>query len=154
MGIFSKPLATISLPKSPTFFGNLCKGVKIFNFSSDIIFGQPLKTFGDFLLVTLDIKRIFPFGQIEEFLQKKFITSSTTRPFSAFQRVASATTWLCLRSRGKGMGPGSDSPTPWRRLVSRWRTHPRSPELNVRCLVGVKRGVSQSGKLCSCHFSF
>ena len=59
-----------NLPKSPTFLGNLCKGVKIFNFSSDIIFGQPLKTFGDFLLVTLDIKRIFPFGQIEEFLQK------------------------------------------------------------------------------------
>ena len=31
---FSKPLATINLPKSPTFLGNFCKGVKIFNFSS------------------------------------------------------------------------------------------------------------------------
>ena len=29
---FSKPLATISLPKSPTFSGNFYKGVKILNF--------------------------------------------------------------------------------------------------------------------------
>ena len=50
---FSKPVAIISLPKSPTFLGNFCKGVKIFNFSSEIIFGQPFYTFGDFLLVTL-----------------------------------------------------------------------------------------------------
>ena len=33
--------------------GNLCKGVKIFHFSGEIIFGQLLWTFGDFLLVTL-----------------------------------------------------------------------------------------------------
>ena len=39
LGKFSKPLATINLPKSPTFLGNFCKGVKIFNFSSEIIFG-------------------------------------------------------------------------------------------------------------------
>ena len=45
--------ATINLPKSPTFLGNFCKGVKIFNFSSKIIFGQLLWTFGDFFLVTL-----------------------------------------------------------------------------------------------------
>ena len=42
MGNFSKPLATINLPKSFTFLGNFCKGVKIFNFSSEIIFGQLL----------------------------------------------------------------------------------------------------------------
>ena len=36
---FSKPLATIILPKSPTFLG---KGVKIYIFSSKIIFGQLL----------------------------------------------------------------------------------------------------------------
>ena len=35
---FSKPVATISLPKSPTFLDNFCKGVKIFHFSSEIIF--------------------------------------------------------------------------------------------------------------------
>ena len=29
------------LPKSPTFLGNLCKGVKIFYFSSEIIFWAP-----------------------------------------------------------------------------------------------------------------
>ena len=39
--------------KSSTFLGNFCKGVKIFSFSSEIIFGQLLKTFGNFLLVTL-----------------------------------------------------------------------------------------------------
>ena len=53
LGNFSKPVATISLPKSLTFLGNICKGVTIFNFCSEIIFGQFLETFGDFLLVTL-----------------------------------------------------------------------------------------------------
>ena len=32
MGKFEKPLATINLPKSPTFLGNFCKGVKIYHF--------------------------------------------------------------------------------------------------------------------------
>ena len=32
---------------------NFCKGVKIFQFSSRIIFGQLLQIFGNFLLVTL-----------------------------------------------------------------------------------------------------
>ena len=45
---FLKPLATINLPKSPTFLGKFCKGVKIYKFSSDIIFGQLLQTFGGF----------------------------------------------------------------------------------------------------------
>ena len=43
-----KPLATINLPKSPTLLGNFCTGVKIFNFSSEIILGnfyRLLKTF-------------------------------------------------------------------------------------------------------------
>ena len=39
---FLKPLATINLPKSPTFFGNFCKSVKIDHFSCEIIFGQLL----------------------------------------------------------------------------------------------------------------
>ena len=38
---------------NPTFLGNLCKGVKIFYFSSEIIFGQLKSTFANFLLVTL-----------------------------------------------------------------------------------------------------
>ena len=54
LGNFSKLVASIILPKSPTFLGNFCKGVKIFHFSSGIIFGQLLKTFGGFLLVTLN----------------------------------------------------------------------------------------------------
>ena len=39
-GNFLKPLATINWPKSPTFLVNFCKGVKIYLFSSESIFGQ------------------------------------------------------------------------------------------------------------------
>ena len=53
LGNFFKPLATINLPNSLTFLGNFCKGIKIYHFSSEIIFGQLLQTFGDFYLVTL-----------------------------------------------------------------------------------------------------
>ena len=52
-GHLLKPLATINLPKSPTILGNFCKGVKISYFSCEIIFGQLLKTFGNFYMVTL-----------------------------------------------------------------------------------------------------
>ena len=53
LGNFSKPMATIILPELPTFLVNFCKGVKISHFYSEIISGHLLKTFGDFLLVTL-----------------------------------------------------------------------------------------------------
>ena len=53
LGKFLKPLATINLSKSPAFLGNFCKGVKIYQFSSEIIFRQLLLTFDNFLLVTL-----------------------------------------------------------------------------------------------------
>ena len=56
LGNFFKPLATINLPKSLTFLGNFCKGIKIYNFSSEIIFGQLLQAFGDFYLVTLSAR--------------------------------------------------------------------------------------------------
>ena len=52
-GQLFEALATINLSQSPTFLGKFCKSVKIFNFSIEIIFGQLLLTFGDFLLVTL-----------------------------------------------------------------------------------------------------
>ena len=39
-GQFLKHLATIKLPKSPTFLGNFCKGVKIYHFSCEIILGN------------------------------------------------------------------------------------------------------------------
>ena len=42
LGNFLKPLATINLSQSPKFLGNLCKGVKMYHFSSEIIFGQLL----------------------------------------------------------------------------------------------------------------
>ena len=50
---FHSPLATISLPKSPTFLGNFYKDVKILNFYIKIIFGQLLLTFWRLFLVTL-----------------------------------------------------------------------------------------------------
>ena len=37
-----KPSATINLPESTTFLGNFCKGVKMYHFSCEIIFGQLL----------------------------------------------------------------------------------------------------------------
>ena len=55
LGNYSKPVGTIILAKLPILFGNFCKGVKIFNFSGEIIFRQLLQTFGNFLLVTLAI---------------------------------------------------------------------------------------------------
>ena len=48
LGEFSKPVATIILPKLPTFLGNFCKGVKIFHVSCVIIFGKLLYTFATF----------------------------------------------------------------------------------------------------------
>ena len=53
LGHFLKRLTTINFPKSPTFLGNILKGVKINHYSSEIIFGQLLLPFGDFFLVTL-----------------------------------------------------------------------------------------------------
>ena len=40
LGNFLKPLATINLPRFLTFLGNFCKGVKIYHFSGEIIFGS------------------------------------------------------------------------------------------------------------------
>ena len=42
LGNLLKPLATINLPKSLTFLGNFCVVVKIYHFSSEIVFGQLL----------------------------------------------------------------------------------------------------------------
>ena len=49
LGNFLKPVATINLPKMPTFLGNFGKGGKIFHFSTEII---NLATF-------IDIWRLF-----------------------------------------------------------------------------------------------
>ena len=47
-GQLLKHLATINLPKSLTFQGNFCKGVKSYHFSREIIFGHLLSIFGNF----------------------------------------------------------------------------------------------------------
>ena len=40
LGYFLKPLASINLPKSPTFLGIFCKGVYYLSFSGEIILGN------------------------------------------------------------------------------------------------------------------
>ena len=40
LGNLLKPLATINLPKSPTFLGNFSNEVKIFHFSNETFFGN------------------------------------------------------------------------------------------------------------------
>ena len=40
LGHFLKPLVANNLPKSPTILGNFCKGIKVYHFSCEIIFGQ------------------------------------------------------------------------------------------------------------------
>ena len=39
-GQLFKPLAALNWPKSSTFLGNFCKGVKIYQSSSEIILGN------------------------------------------------------------------------------------------------------------------
>ena len=51
-----KPLATINLPKSPIFLGIFCEGVKIYHFSSEIIFIDIWR----FFLVTLAVSASSP----------------------------------------------------------------------------------------------
>ena len=51
----SKVCANNYLTQIAHILRHFCKGVKIFQSSSEIIFGQLLKTFGNFLLVTLTI---------------------------------------------------------------------------------------------------
>ena len=53
LGNSLKPLATINLPKSPTFFGNFCKGVKNLWFFSWNHFWATFIDFWRFFLVTL-----------------------------------------------------------------------------------------------------
>ena len=69
LGNFSKPLATINLPKSPTFLGNFFKVVKIYHFSNKIIFVQLLWTFGNFLMVTLFVTKFVLFMDYQKMLQ-------------------------------------------------------------------------------------
>ena len=57
----TKPLATINLPKSPTFLANFCKGVKIYYFSTEIILGNFYRHLAFFLvtLVVISVDRTF-----------------------------------------------------------------------------------------------
>ena len=52
---FFKACGNNYFAQSAHILGNCCKGVKIFPFSSEILFGQLLYTFGKFLLVTLTV---------------------------------------------------------------------------------------------------
>ena len=73
------PLATINLPKSPTFLGNFCKGVKIYYFSSEIKFGQLLAIFSGHTAPTPSL--VAPANKIltQDLLSKDFLLSFNNR---------------------------------------------------------------------------
>ena len=54
-GQLSKACGSNYFAQIAHILGNFCKCVKMFHFYCEIIFGQLLYTFGDFLLVTLDM---------------------------------------------------------------------------------------------------
>ena len=98
LGNFLKPLATINLPKSLTFLGNICKGVKIYHFSSEIILRHFLQTFGNFYLVTL----------VSLHLREAAVVG---RPLPLFVPFVLAWRWCCsifLSSIAKGKRFSSD----------------------------------------------
>ena len=78
----SKPSAAINLTKSLTFIGNFCKGVKMSNFSSEIISGQLLQTFGVFYW--------------SHWLAASFFRTSVTVETNSFTVPSSCLmTWVC-----------------------------------------------------------
>ena len=89
---FLKPLAPINLPKSPTFLGNSFKGTKIYHFSSEVIFGQLLQTFGDIFLV-----KLVSFTVI---LARAYLSTYTKRPLFpdrlniVYQHIQKLLNWL------------------------------------------------------------
>ena len=89
LGNFLKHLATINLPKYPTFLGIYCKGVKIYHFSCEIIFGQLIKTIGDFFLVTLMLTDFYATRYDgESFIACNLLPVRCTRPLlTIFNRV-------------------------------------------------------------------
>ena len=64
LGNFLKPLATINLPKSPTFLGNFCKSVKIYHFWATFI------DIWQFFLVLLPVNKISRANLCYAFLQR------------------------------------------------------------------------------------
>ena len=84
LGNFSKSVAAIILPKLPTFLGKFCKVFKIFHFSSEIIFGQLLKTFGNFLLVTLLLSLPFVLCLPERYTMFYLFFPSSSEALSPF----------------------------------------------------------------------
>ena len=64
LGNFLKPLTTINLSKSTTFFGIFCKGVKIFNFFSKIILGNFFRHLATFCWSRCSLSKWKPFHPI------------------------------------------------------------------------------------------
>ena len=83
-GNFSKPIAI----NCPHFWSFLGKCVKMFIFCWEIIFGQLLYTFGDFLLVTLNVN-----------VEKKEIFENLLRLDLFLDPAIVGSKWLCLNFR-------------------------------------------------------
>ena len=87
-----KAFATMNLPKSPTFLGNFRKGVKIIDFSNEIIFGQLYRHLAIFYLVTLVRTGLHllckvPQGRCDQILQNFAALAIFTTSLATFLRV-------------------------------------------------------------------
>ena len=82
-GQLLKPLATINLPKYPTFLGNFCKGVKIYHFSKEIIFGATFIDFWRFFSGHTGWKHFWPAGRPPKMQLRTIIKYFTIQFFSS-----------------------------------------------------------------------
>ena len=76
LGNFSKPVATIILPKSPTFLGNFCEGVEIFHFPVKSCLGNFYRHLAIFYWSHCSQCRLF----VSEFIQLQDCLSSFNLP--------------------------------------------------------------------------
>ena len=78
---FQSPGQQLFCPNHQCILGKFCKGVKIFNFTREILFGQLIKIFGDFFfLITLLSCEIF-LRLLHTFRAKELIKRKSERKF-------------------------------------------------------------------------
>ena len=95
-GNFLKPLATINLPKSPTFLGNFCKGVKTFIFlvkSFLVNFYRHLTIFSGHTGHKLSL---LPLSNKQENRYKLKLPQKYPRLKTEFLRGVAIAQWICL----------------------------------------------------------
>ena len=73
------------MPKSSIFLGNFCKGVKIFNFSSEILFGQLFTGHTNFFPLSFSFFYFFETGIRTKLKRSDFVYSF---PLAQFREKA------------------------------------------------------------------